>query len=142
DGAFDSDPENGVGAVTMHSDQEVTVTFAPMPTIEVSQRYEGRSRIEIDVPNWLNHPTLGGVSPTADCTGTECETACLGGRSESGTWLHLAYKTGSVLTITSLDCNASQNPWIEWGVLDACNGRTCNLVFGTHEEAIAMWDEK
>lgn len=140
-GDIDSDPETGVAALVMNSDKEVTVTYAPMPFIEIEQTFQGRYRIEIEVPGWLNNPALNGVSPTADCSGTECETACLGGSTQSGTWIHLAYKTGSQLKITSLDCNFTQFPWIEWGVLDACSGRTCDLIFGTHDRAVAMWDE-
>ena len=141
DGGFDSAPENGVAAVTMDSDKEVFVTFAPMPVITIDQTFQGRYRIELDMPNWLNDPGFNGVSPTTDFVGDEGLTACLGGSTGSGTWLHFAYKTGTTLTITSEDCNIFQWMWREWGVNDGCSGRTCNLIFGDDSSAIAQWDE-
>lgn len=141
-GDIDSMPETGVGTVLMDEDKDVTVTFAPMPTVVISNSGLGLYNVQLEVFGWLNHPDLNGISPTADCMGDQCNTQCLGGQVWDGPVLHLAYKTGTRLTITSIDCIADQYDWLGWDAGDNCTDRTCILTFGLDGSSNANWKEK
>lgn len=141
-GDFDSTPETGVGTILMNADKEVTVTFAPMPTVVISNSGLGLYNLQLEMFGWLNDPALNGISPMADCMGDECDTQCLGGQTWDGSVLHLAFKTGTRLTITSIDCIAAQYDWLGWDVSDNCTDRTCILTFGLDGNSNANWVEK
>ncbi len=141
-GDFDNMPETGVGTVLMNADKDVTVRFAPMPTIVISNSGLGLYNVKLEVFGWLHDPELNGVPPTADCMDDECDTQCLGSQTWDGDVLHLAFKSGTRLTITSIDCIAAQYDWNGWDVSDNCTDRTCILTFGLDGNSNANWEEK
>lgn len=140
-GDINATPEAGVATVLMNADKDVTVTYAPMPTLEIDVAGSGFFLQGFQAPEWLNDPALGGISPVVDCTGDECETQCLGSSTFSGPALFYSLKGGTILELTSMDCLVDQLDWDMW-TKAGCAGRECSFQFGNDSNATATWEAK